>query len=142
MPTRALGALLAAVAAALFVVSIVTSAWWEGHPRVDGHVFTAKDVHIGLLGGEGCNTGGAGACQSLELGPTFTIAGYGELGAIGLATMLALLVAGAAWRVSDGRKRVAKAALAVTALATVGALALLALGPQIKSSQKIKTPIK
>jgi hypothetical protein len=141
MPTRALGALLAAVAAALFVVSIVTAAWWSGHPRVDGHVFFAKDVHIGLLGGQGCNTGGAGACQSLELGPTFTIAGYAELALTALATMLALLVAGAAWRVSDGRKRLAKAALLVAAIAALGALALLVLGPQIKSSQKVEAPI-
>jgi hypothetical protein len=141
MPTRALGALLAAIAATLFVLSIVTAAWWDGHPRVDGHVFTAKDVHIGLLGGEGCNTGGAGACQSLELGPTFTITGYVELAAIGLATMLVLLVAGAAWRVSDERKRLAKAAIAVAALAAAGALALLVIGPQIKTTQKVEAPI-
>src|SRR5690242_13504738 len=141
MPTRALGALLAAVAAVLFVASIVTSAWWDGHPRVDGHIFTAKDVHIGLLGGEGCNTGGTGECQPLELGATFETAAYGELGAIGLATALAILVAAAAWRISDGRKKVAKLALIVSAIAAAGAVALLVIGPQIKSSAVVEAPI-
>src|SRR6185312_16697738 len=141
MPTRALGALLAAVAAVLFVASIVTSAWWDGHPRVDGHVFTAKDVHIGLLGGEGCNTGGDGDCQPLELGATFETAAYGELGAIGLATAFAILVAAAAWRVSDGRKRMAKLGLVVSALAAAGAIVLLVLGPEIKSSARVEAPI-
>jgi hypothetical protein len=141
MPTRALGALLAAVAAVVFVVSIVTSAWWNGHPRVDGHVFSAKDVHIGLLGGEGCNTGGTGECQPLELGATFTTAAYGELGAIGLATAFAILVAAAAWRVSDGRKRIARLAIIVTAIAAAGALVLIVIGPQIKSTAKVDAPI-
>ena len=141
MPTRALGALLAAGAAVLFVVSIVTSAWWDGHPRVDGHVFTAKDVHIGLLGGEGCNTGGTGECQPLELGATFTTAGYAELGAVGLATAFAILVAAAALRISDGRKRLAKLALVVSALAAAGAVALLVIGPEIKSTAVVEAPI-
>src|SRR3569623_996765 len=86
MPTRALGALLAAIAAAAFVVSIVSGAWRDGHPRVDGRVFTAKDVHIGLLGGTGCNTGGTGECQPLPLGTTFTTVAYGELGGLALTT--------------------------------------------------------
>src|SRR6185312_5448563 len=131
MPTRALGALLATVAAAAFVVSIVSGAWWDGHPRVDGRVYTAKSVHIGLLGGQGCNTGGTGECQPLELGPTFTTLGYGELGGLGLATAFAILVAGAAFRISDSRKRLAKVAMVIVLLAAGGAAALIVLGPQI-----------
>ena len=102
---------------------------------------TAKDVHIGLLGGSGCNTGGTGECQPVELGATFTSAAYGELGAIGLATAFSILVAGAALRFSDGRKRLAKLALVVTALAAAGAIALLVIGPQIKATQAVEAPI-
>ncbi len=141
MSTRALGALLAAAAAVLFVVSIVTSAWWDGHPRVAGHVMTAKDVHIGLLGGQGCNTGGTGECQPVELGSTFTAAAYGELGAVGLATAFVILVAGAIWRISDGRKGLAKASMVVTLLAAGGAGALIVIGPEIKSSATVEVPI-
>ncbi|MBV8755856.1 MAG: hypothetical protein JO257_01195, partial [Deltaproteobacteria bacterium] len=141
MPTRALGALLAAIAAAAFVVSIVSGAWWDGHPRVDGKVFTAKDVHIGLLGGTGCNTGGTGECQPLPLGQTFTTVAYGELGGLALTTAFAILVAGAAWRIADSRKRLAKLAMVIATLAAAGAIGLLVLGPQIKTSQTVVPPI-
>src|SRR6185312_2789493 len=136
MPTRALGALLAAAAAVAFVVSIVSGAWWDGHPRVDGRVFTAKDVHIGLLGGQGCNTGGTGECQPLALGATFTTVAYGELGGLALTTAFAILVAAAAWRIGDSRKRLAKLGMVFATLAAAGALGLMILGPQIKTTQK------
>src|SRR3569623_1819622 len=141
MPTRALGALLAAIAAAAFVVSSVSGAWWDGHPRVDGRVFTAKDVHIGLLGGTGCNTGGTGECQPLPLGSTFTTVAYGELGGLALPTAFAILIAGAAWRVWDSRKRLAKLGMVLVSLAAAGAVGLLVLGPQIKTTQNVVPPI-
>src|SRR3569623_662010 len=141
MPTRALGALLAAIAAAAFVVSIVSGAWWDGHPRVDGRVFTAKDVHIGLLGGTGCNTGGTGECQPLPLGSTFTTVAYGELGGLALTTAFAILIAGAAWRGWDSRKRRAKLGMVLASLAAAGAVGLLVLGPQIKTTQNVVPPI-
>src|SRR3569623_1823590 len=141
MPTRALGALLAAIAAAAFVVSIVSGAWWDGHPRVDGRVFTAKDVHIGLLGGTGCNTGGTGECQPLPLGSTFTTVAYGELGGLALTTAFAILIAGAAWRGWDSRKRLAKLGMVLASLAAAGAVGLLVLGPQIKTTQNVVQPL-
>src|SRR3569623_2953119 len=141
MPTRALGALLAAVAAVAFVVSIVSGAWWDGHPRVDGRVFTAKDVHIGLLGGQGCNTGGTGECQPLTLGPPFTTVAYGELGGLALTSAFAILVSAAAWRIGDSRTRLAKLGMVFAALAAAGALGRLLRGPRIKTSQKVEPPI-
>jgi hypothetical protein len=141
MPTRALGALLAAAAAVMFVISIATSAWWSGHPRVTDRTQTTKDVFIGLHGGEGCNTGGDGTCAPLRLGSAFTTAAYVELGAAGLATVFALLVAAAAWRVSDQRRRVAKLAIGAIVIATAGAAALLVIGPEIQSAQTVEAPI-
>ena len=42
MNPRLGGALLALAAVALFVVSLATSAWWNGHPSVDGKVREIK----------------------------------------------------------------------------------------------------
>ncbi|HSD89065.1 MAG TPA: hypothetical protein VLB44_16165 [Kofleriaceae bacterium] len=141
MGSRAFGALFALAAAAAFVISIATSAWWAGHPTIDGHVTTAKDVHIGLLGGEGCNTGGDGHCEPIEIDDTLTLADYGELGVTGLATLLALITAIAALKISDNRKGLATATLLTTLLAAAGAGAVLMLGPGIKASQTVEVPL-
>src|SRR3954447_20382660 len=115
MAKRALGALFALAAAVAFVVAIVTSAWWSGHPVVDGRPISAKDVHVGLLGAEGCNTGGDGSCEAVEIGGMLKVATYAELAATGLVALLALLLAIAAWRIADNRKGLARATT-VTAL--------------------------
>jgi len=65
MPPRLAGAMLALIASALLALSIVTSAWWAGHPEVEGRTIDAKSVFVGLHGAEGCNTGGDGACTTL-----------------------------------------------------------------------------
>src|SRR5512143_1091899 len=140
MASRAFGALFALAAAAAFVVSIATSAWWAGHPTIEGHLTTAKDVHVGLLGAEGCNTGGDGSCEPIEIDDTLTLAGYGALGATGLATLLALATAIAALKISDNRKGLATATLLTTLLAAGGAAAVLMLGPGIKASQTVDVP--
>ena len=72
MSSRLVGAILALTAAALLAASIVTSAWWAGHPIVEGRTLAAKDVNVGLYRAIGCNTGGEGVCQKLELPDAFT----------------------------------------------------------------------
>jgi hypothetical protein len=141
MAKRALGALFALAAALAFVVAIASSAFWSGHPIVNGRPITAKDVHVGLLGAQGCNTGGDGSCEAVDVSGTFKLASYAELGATALATLLAFLVAIAAWRLADNRKGLAKASLAMTLLAGAGAGAVFALGPAIKASQTVEVPI-
>ena len=89
MAKRALAALLALAAALAFVVAIASSAFWSGHPVVNGRPITAKVVHVGLLGAKGCNTGGDGSCEAVDIGGTFKVASYAELGATALATLLA-----------------------------------------------------
>src|SRR5689334_506448 len=102
MAPRALGALLALAAAIAFVVSIASSALWQGHPTVDGQTITAKDVRVGLLGAKGCNTGGDGSCEDLKSGLESAI--NFELGAIGLAIVVAFALTISAFSVGDRRK--------------------------------------
>ena len=81
MASRALGAFLALATAAAFVVSIASSAWWAGHPVVDGKEITAKHVYAGPLGATGCNTGGDGSCEPIGVASDIQLIGYGALGA-------------------------------------------------------------
>ena len=141
MAPRALGALLALVAVVAFAVSIATSAWWAGHPVVDGRPITAKDVHVGLLGAEGCNTGGDGSCEPVAVGTTYKIATYAELAIVGLTALLALALAISVWTVGDRRKGLARATIMMALIAAAGGGAVLALGPAIKSSQRVDVPI-
>ena len=96
MASRALGAFLALASAALFVVSIASSAWWAGHPVVEGKEITAKHVHVGPLGATGCNTGGDGSCEPVAIQSDLQLIGYGELGATALATLFVLILLSAA----------------------------------------------
>ena len=89
MAKRALGALFALAAALAFVVAIASSAFWSGHPIVNGRPITAKDVHVGLLGAEGCNTGGDGSCEAVDIGGARTLFAV-PLGLIGVVIMLYL----------------------------------------------------
>ncbi len=117
MAPRALGALLALAAVVAFAVSIATSAWWAGHPVVEGRPITAKDVHVGLLGAEGCNTGGDGSCEPVPIGTTYKLATYGELAIVGLTALLALALAISTWTVGDRRKGLARATMLMAVLA-------------------------
>jgi hypothetical protein len=141
MQPRAHGATLAVVAAILFTVSLVTSAWWDGHPQVDGKTIGRKDVHIGLHGARGCNLGEQVTCEPLTVGDTFTDLGYGELGAVALADLLAILLAISAWRISDWRRPLARIAIGAALLAAAGAATLVVLGPDIKAVQAVHAPI-
>src|SRR4051812_12456028 len=141
MAPRALGALLAIVAAIAFVVSVASSSWWSGHPDVAGHTITAKAVRVGLLGATGCNTGGDGRCEPVEVESGMQTAGLVELGAIGLSTILAFMLAVSAWRIGDRRKALANATIFVALLTGVGAVGVLVIGPAIHASQTVSVPI-
>ena len=141
MASRAVGALLALAAAALLAVSLVTSAWWSGHPVVDGHTIEAKDAHIGVHSAIGCNSGGSGDCISIEVGDVFRYAGYGALALGGIATLLVLLLATRLWRGGDRKKLLPAFVLVSMLLAAAAGGALLVLGPDIRSSQTVSVPI-
>jgi hypothetical protein len=141
MASRAVGALLALAAAVLLAVSLVTSAWWSGHPQVDGRTIDAKDAYIGVHAAIGCNSGGAGDCIAIEVGDTFRYVGYGELAIGGLATLLALALATRLWRGGSRKKGVPGLSLVAVLLAAGVGAALLVLGPDIQSSQKVSVPI-
>src|ERR1043165_6497745 len=129
MGSRAFGALFALVAALAFAASIATSAWWSGPPTVDGHVREVQQVNVGLLGAKGCNPGGEGGCETIEVSDTQRLISYCVLGAHVLATLLAFLLSISAARIGEGRKGLATASMIVTLLAAGGAGAMLYLGP-------------
>jgi hypothetical protein len=149
MAARALGAILAVVAALAFTGSLVSGVasgalpgWWQGHPRVDGKVIERKELRAGLLGATGCNLGEETTCKDeLDVGSTTQMIGIGELAATGLADLFAILLAISAWRVGDRRKGVAKLAIATSLLVAVGAGLLAALGPDIEAKQHVDVPI-
>src|ERR1041385_1109568 len=133
MASRALGALFALAAAGAFGASIATSAWWAGPPTINGHVTNAKYVHIGLLGGEGCNTGGDGSCEPVEGEENERIASTVGLGSAGAASLLAFLLSISALRVSDRRKKLAGWSAFFTLLAAGGGGAVFYFGPAIQA---------
>ncbi|HEY4176360.1 MAG TPA: hypothetical protein VGM90_05995 [Kofleriaceae bacterium] len=144
MSSRLVGAVLALTAAALLATSIVTGALWSGPPTVmtesGSRTIDKKTVHVGLLGAQGCNTGGDGKCQSVELAGAFPAVGYGALGAQALLLLLLLVLAGTSFAKSNSRRNIAKFALiaAIAAAAVVGAL--VAIGPAFKDGH-ISVPI-
>jgi len=141
MSSRLAGAVLALIAAALLALSIVTSAWWSGHPEVEGRTIDAKTVFVGLHGAHGCNTGGDGKCSTLELPDAFIVTGYVELGAAGLSALAALALALLTLAGSDRRKGLATALFALAGLSVVIAIALIVQGPKIKTSQHVTVPM-
>lgn len=142
MSPRLAGAVLALIAAALLAMSIVTSAWWTGHPSVEGRTIDAKTVHVGLHGAEGCNTGGDGACTALELPGAFTMTGYVAAGATGLLALAAIAMAIMTLTLAEARKTLSTVVFALVALAVLAAAALIFQGPKVgKASQHIEIPI-
>ncbi len=141
MSSRLAGAALALIAAALLALSLATSAWWSGHPEVEGKTIELKTVYIGLHGAEGCNTGGDGRCSSLEMPGAFTATGFAEVGASGLAALAALLLGLLTLKGAESRKGVANAVIGLAALSIVVAIALIVQGPKIKTSQHIAIPM-
>jgi len=142
MSSRLAGAILALTAAALLALSLVTSAWWAGHPEVDGRTIELKTVHVGLHGAEGCNTGGDGGCTSLTMPGGFEITGYIGLGVVGILTLAALLLGISTLRSAEGRKTLAKLVIGLMAGAALVAIALIVQGPKMTgSARQISIPI-
>ena len=76
----------------------------------------AKDVNVGLYRAIGCNTGGEGVCQKLELPDAFTATGYAELGASALLVLILIAVAIMSQTLSEKRKPVAWVAIVIAGL--------------------------
>ncbi|MDX2091330.1 MAG: hypothetical protein SFX73_25955 [Kofleriaceae bacterium] len=141
MSSRLVGAIVALTAAALLAASIVTSAWWAGHPSVDGRTLTAKDVNVGLFGATGCNTGGDRKCQKLDMPGAFTATGFTELGTSSILVIALILVAVTSQTLSEKRKTIAWGAIGAAGLSTLIALAFLLQGPKVESAQHVELPI-
>ncbi|MEO7093564.1 MAG: hypothetical protein ABI175_09955, partial [Polyangiales bacterium] len=142
MSSRLAGAILALTAAALLALSLVTSAWWAGHPEVDGRTIELKTVHVGLHGAEGCNTGGDGGCTSLAMPGGFQLTGYIGLAVVGLLTLAALFLGISTLRGAEGRKLLAKIVMGLMAGAALVAIALIVQGPKMSgSARQISIPI-
>src|SRR3954471_3032137 len=137
MSPRLAGAALALIAAALLAMSIVTSAWWAGHPEVEGRTIEAKTVHVGLHGAQGCNTGGDDTCTSLDMPGAFTATGYAEAGVAALLAISAVILAIATLRLTESRKQIASVVFVLTGLAVVVGIALIVQGPKVKASQHV-----
>src|SRR4051812_27635318 len=101
MASRAFGALFALAAVIAFVVATALPAFWSGPITINGQEIQAKELHVGLIGSEGCNSGGEGACESVPVSDTMKYASYGELGLVGLTSLFALMLAVSAWTVGD-----------------------------------------
>ena len=141
MSPRLIGAVLALVAAILLVVSMATSALWAGHPSVDGREIEKKTVYIGLLGGQGCNTGGDGTCEDLVLSTGFTTVSFVQLGTSSLFVLVALLLALTSFANARSRKTLGKVAIAVALLCVAVVLAQILIGPNIKTNHEVTVPI-
>lgn len=141
MSPRLIGAVLALVAAILLVVSMATSALWAGHPSVDGREIEKKTVYIGLLGGQGCNTGGDGTCEDLVLSSTFTAVSFVQLGTSSLFVLVSLLLSITAFMNARSRRSLGKAAVAVAVLCVAVVLAQILIGPNIQTSHEVAVPI-
>lgn len=141
MSSRLAGAALALTAAALLLLSLATSAWWDGHPEVQGRTIEAKTVHVGLHGSHGCNTGGDGGCTELEMPGAFTTTGYIVLAVAALLALAALLLAISTWRGAEGRKTLAKLVIGLTVVAVIAAIALIVEGPKVKAVQHVALPV-
>ncbi|MBA3460152.1 MAG: hypothetical protein H0T46_09345, partial [Deltaproteobacteria bacterium] len=142
MSPRLAGAVLALIAAALLAISIVTSAWWTGHPSVEGRTIEAKTVHVGLHGAEGCNTGGDGACTKLDLPGAFTLTGYVAAGATGLLALAMIVMAIMTLQLVEARKKLSTVVFVLVGIAVIVAAALIVQGPKVgKASQHIVIPI-
>ncbi|HVK87183.1 MAG TPA: hypothetical protein VM513_23845 [Kofleriaceae bacterium] len=131
MSSRLVGAILALTAAALLAASMLTSAWWSGHPVINGRTITAKEVVVGLSSAEGCNTGGDQTCESFKPAGAFRATSYVELGATSLLAIALVFLALATHRASAKRRAIAWGTIACGGFATVIAIALLAQGPKL-----------
>ncbi|CAN5912836.1 hypothetical protein BH11MYX2_BH11MYX2_02670 [soil metagenome] len=144
MSSRLVGAVLALTAAALLATSIATSALWSGPPTVatenGPRTIDKKTVYVGLLGAQGCNTGGDGKCQAVSLAGAFPTVGYAALGTQALLLLLLLTLGGLSFAKKDSRRAIAKFALIAAIAAAVAVGVLVAIGPAFKDGH-ISVPI-
>lgn len=141
MSSRVAGAALALTATALLNVSIVTSAWWSGHPESDGASMQTKEVAVGLLGSaKGCNTGGDGSCTQVPLRLEFIVVKYVELGLIELLGLAAIGVAAASLRRAKRRRLFARLTLVSAVVAIAGGIVVIATGPGINAQTTVTVP--
>ena len=142
MSSRVGGAALALTAAALLTVSVVTSAWWSGHPQLDnGPAINAKDVAVGLLGAaKGCNTGGDGSCERILLQQAFVVTKYVELGLLGVLVLNTIAVGALSLARSPRRRLFARLTIAAACIAVAGGIAVIAIGPGISSQATVTLP--
>ncbi|HEU0034058.1 MAG TPA: hypothetical protein VFQ53_25700 [Kofleriaceae bacterium] len=143
MSSRVGGAALALVAVMLLALSILTNAWWSGHPEIDGREVHRKEVHIGMLRAQGCDVGEsvADSCQRLPLESGFVATKYIELttsAALGIALIALGILAGTG---SKRRRVLAKVVMATAGACTIVAIALLVQGPDIKTGKRVAIPI-
>lgn len=138
MSSRVAGAGCALLAAALLAMTIATPlvlpgqlALFSGHPTIGGRTQKLKDVYVGVLGAQLCNTGGDGRCASGgdQEKPAFRAAGYGTLGASGVVMVSSVLLAVFALQRNDRRKLMARVIQIASLPALGGAIAMLQLGP-------------
>ncbi|MFN0245483.1 MAG: hypothetical protein ACKV2T_01160 [Kofleriaceae bacterium] len=141
MSPRLIGAVLASVAAILLVVSMATSALWAGHPSVNGREIEKKTVYIGLIGGQGCNTGGDGTCEDLTLSTAFATVSFIQLGTSSLFVLVSLLLAITGFVGARSRKSLGKVAIAVALLCVAVVLAQILIGPNIQTNHDVAIPI-
>lgn len=146
MSPRLAGAVIALTAAAVLAASVVGSiighgfAWWDGHPTLNGEVIKAKTVHVGPLGGTGCNTGGDDTCSRLSLSSGFTTTGYVEAGACGVLVLSSVILALLAFSDNERRKQVGVVVMVAAGATAVGAVALAVVGPHVTTAQ-VSMPI-
>lgn len=148
MTSRALGAACALLAALAFVTAFAGGAapklvpgWWDGHPRIEGRVFERKDLHVGLVTAYGCNRGETIKCQPLTTEMSRISVGYIELCVLAMIAITAVALGRSTWKVGDRRKQLGKALLIQAGIAALGGVVVLALGPQIKVTQRFEAPI-
>lgn len=133
MASRVAGAVLALIAAALLVLSVVAAPWWSGHPKFNGAEIKAKEIGVGPLGATGCNTGGDGACMSVPVDPTFETVGFALAGVTGLLAVTALALAVFTLRAQPRRKTFAIFVIVGSMIAALLAVLLVVVGPKIRT---------
>ncbi len=129
MASRVSGAGTALAAAALLAVSLATSAWWAGHPTINGQPRRMQDIFVGLHGAELCNTGGDGTCKAMPLPAGFETIAYAELATTGLLILAVLAMAALVWTRHDRRRTLAKLCVPLVGIAGILAGFLLIQGP-------------
>ncbi|MGE0545806.1 MAG: hypothetical protein AB7O24_29040 [Kofleriaceae bacterium] len=137
MSSRQIGAVLALVAAVLLAASIVLP-WWNGHPVVNGRARDTQIVKVAPLGGKGCNKNGR--CSSFELADGSKYTSYAALGTSGVLAVVAALFAIGAFTNREWRNSLYGVVLGGAAVATVAAIAMIAIGPTPQSDQQVAMP--